>query len=485
MEKINTLSPFKYSNTNKRYYTYDYYLKSTFNDKVFKVSLDGGFSCPNRDGKISIGGCIFCNGDGSGEFAGNKLDSLDVQFEKIKKVMLRKWPNVTKIIAYFQAFTNTYDSVENLKKRFEPFINKKGVVGIDIATRPDCLDDDILDYLESISKRTKLWVELGLQTTYDKTAKLINRGYTYHTFLKAVNNLRARNINVTVHLINGLPYETRQMMITNVKRVSSLDIQGIKLHSLNILKNTKLASIYASNPFYVMSLDEYIDLVVDQIRHIKEDIVIQRISGDASEEELIAPTWSRNKTQLANNVDKLMVKLNAIQGDKYNLDPVTFCHELIAKLENKNKAIDATLGNGHDSLFLSKLFNSVISYDIQELAITRSKKLLKDINNVTLLHDSYVNFDKYNLTDIDLILYNLGYLPGSDKKIKTSSNDTIKSITKGLEILNNNGHIIVVSYTQHDNKNEYNDIKHYLDKNKIKYQEYDQFDYERIFDITK
>ncbi len=308
---------FEYSNTNKRYYTYDFYLKNKFGCKVFKVPLDAGFTCPNRDGTIGIGGCIFCNSQGSGEFSGDSLDSLEIQFEKMKNVLHKKWP-VAKYIAYFQAFTNTYAPVEILKKKFETFINADNVVGISIATRPDCLPENVLDYLENLSKKTELWVELGLQTINNKTAKLINRGYDYNVFLNAVKELRKRNINITVHIINGLPYETKKDMIDTIKSLSKLDIQGIKIHSLNILKNTELARLYLSTNFYIMSFEEYIDLLVEQLEHLRENIVVQRISGDAIPSELIEPKWSINKRNIANSLDKKMSMLDTYQGIKYH-----------------------------------------------------------------------------------------------------------------------------------------------------------------------
>lgn len=308
---------FKYSNTNKRYYTYDFYLKNKFGCKVFKVPLDAGFTCPNRDGTIGTGGCIFCNSQGSGEFSGDSLDSLETQFEKMKNVLHKKWP-VAKYIAYFQAFTNTYAPVEILKKKFETFINADNVVGISIATRPDCLPENIIDYLENLSKKTELWVELGLQTINDKTAKLINRGYDYNVFLNAVKELRKRNISITVHIINGLPYETKKDMIDTIKSLSKLDIQGVKIHSLNILKNTELARLYLSTKFYIMSFEEYIDLLVEQLEHLRENIIVQRISGDAIPSELIEPKWSINKRNIANSLDKKMSMLDTYQGIKYH-----------------------------------------------------------------------------------------------------------------------------------------------------------------------
>ncbi|MCK9199361.1 MAG: TIGR01212 family radical SAM protein [Bacilli bacterium] len=292
-------------------------MKNKFGCKVFKVPLDAGFTCPNRDGTVGTGGCIFCNSQGSGEFSGNRLDGLEKQFHKMKTALHQKWP-IAKYIAYFQAFTNTYAPLEILEKYFEIFINVENVVGISIATRPDCLPENVLDYLENLSKKTELWVELGLQTINDKTAKLINRGYDYNVFLGAVKELRKRNINITVHIINGLPYETKKDMIDTIKSLSKLDIQGIKIHSLNILKNTELARLYLSTNFYIMSFEEYIDLLVEQLEYLRENIVVQRISGDAIPSELIEPKWSINKRNIANSLDKKMSILDTYQGIKYH-----------------------------------------------------------------------------------------------------------------------------------------------------------------------
>ena len=200
---------FKYSNTNKRYHTFDYYLKQKYNSKVFKVSLNAGFTCPNRDGSKGYNGCTFCGSQGAGENAGNVKDSLETQFETIKNIMSLKWPN-GKTIAYFQAFSNTYASVNKLKEIYEPFVNRDDIISLSIATRADCLDDEIVDYLASINKRKTLWVEIGLQTFHDETANAFNRGYNNELFIDRVNALRKENINVTVHIINGLINETKE-----------------------------------------------------------------------------------------------------------------------------------------------------------------------------------------------------------------------------------------------------------------------------------
>lgn len=233
------MNSFKYSSDNKRYHTFNYYLKNKYHSKVAKVSLNAGFTCPNRDGTKGIGGCIFCSDSGSGDFAGKVQDSLETQFNDVSSILQKKWPNC-KYMAYFQANTNTYGPLEKIKACIEPFINKKDVVAISIATRPDCLEDDVLAYLADVNSRFDLWVELGLQTIHDSTGKLINRGHNYQEFLDGVNKLRALNINVCVHIINGLPYETTKMMLETAKAVGKQDIQALKIHMLYVIENTKL-----------------------------------------------------------------------------------------------------------------------------------------------------------------------------------------------------------------------------------------------------
>lgn len=308
--KMNT---FKFSNDNKRYHTFNYYLKNKYHNKVAKVSLNANFTCPNRDGTKGIGGCIFCSNSGSGDFAGNVKDSLEKQFDDVSTLLQKKWPNC-KYIAYFQANSNTYGPVEKLRNCIEPFINKKDVVAISIATRPDCLEDEILEYLDSVNKRCDLWIELGLQTIHDKTAKLINRGHSYLEFIEGLNKLRHLNINVCVHIINGLPFETYEMMLTTAKEIGKLNIQALKIHMLYVIKNTKLHQMYQNNEFTMLNRDEYIDLVTEQLSYLPENIVIERLTGDGNVNDLIAPDWSIKKVTILNDIDKLMVKKNYVQG---------------------------------------------------------------------------------------------------------------------------------------------------------------------------
>ncbi|CDH96690.1 radical SAM protein [Bacillus velezensis NAU-B3] len=234
---MNENNPFPYSNTEKRYHTLNYHLREHFGHKVFKVALDGGFDCPNRDGTVAHGGCTFCSAAGSGDFAGNRADDLLTQFHDIKNRMHEKWKD-GKYIAYFQAFTNTHAPVEELREKFESVLKLDGVVGMSIATRPDCLPDDVVEYLAELNERTYLWVELGLQTVHERTALLINRAHDFDCYVEGVNKLRKHGIRVCSHIINGLPLENRDMMMETAKAVADLDVQGIKIHLLHLLKGT-------------------------------------------------------------------------------------------------------------------------------------------------------------------------------------------------------------------------------------------------------
>ena len=306
---------FKYTSDNKRYHTLTYYYKEEFNSKVCKVSLNANFTCPNIDGKVGIGGCIYCSKLGSGEYAGNPKEDLITQFEKGKKTMQRKWPNA-KFIAYFQANTNTYAPIERLKECFEPFINRDDCIGLSIATRSDSITDECLDYLEDISKRTYLIVELGLQTIHEKTSKLINRCSSLDNFDKMVKRLKERNINVVVHIINGLPYETEEMMIDTVKHLNDLNIDGIKIHMLGVLKDTPLEKYYQKHKFHILTKEEYVNIVVKQLEYLNPKIVIHRLTEDPKKEDIIEPTWLTKKFTILNEVDKIMSTRNLYQGDK-------------------------------------------------------------------------------------------------------------------------------------------------------------------------
>jgi len=306
---------FKYSNSNKRYHTLDYYYKNRFHEKVFKVSLNAGFTCPNIDGTVGTGGCIYCSKSGSGEFAGNEKESIEKQFIEIRNMMLKKWPKA-KYIGYFQAHTNTYAPVEKLKELYETILKQDNVIGLNIATRPDSITDECLDYLEELNKKTYLTIELGLQTTNEKTSKLINRCHSLKCFEDMVKKLRKRNIDVVVHIINGLPYETKEDMLNTIKYLNKLDIQGIKIHMLSILKDTPIEKLYKKENLHILTKEEYIDIVIDQLELLRPEIVIHRITGDPKLEDLVEPDWLIKKFCVLNDIDKEMLKRDSYQGKK-------------------------------------------------------------------------------------------------------------------------------------------------------------------------
>ena len=303
----------------KHYLTLDNYLKHLYHEKVFKVSLNGNFSCPNRDGTLSTMGCIFCSKEGSGDFAGERALPIKEQFDEVLAKMKLKWPKGY-YIAYFQANTNTYDTLENLKKRYEQLVSEnylynENIKVLSIATRPDCLNEEIVKYLASLKKKIDVWVELGFQTMHHSTAILINRGYDNIKLEQAVSLLKKYHITTIVHIINGLPYETKDQMIETVKYLNNLKIDGIKIHMLHIMNDTPLATMYANNTFHVFNLNEYVDIVVNQLRYLDENIVIHRLTGDAPKDLLIEPTWTLKKFVVLNEIDKYMRKNNIYQGD--------------------------------------------------------------------------------------------------------------------------------------------------------------------------
>lgn len=308
---------FKYSLDNKRYHTLNYFFKNKFNSKVFKVSLNAGFTCPNIDGTKGYGGCIYCSKSGSGEFGGNPTKDLITQFYEVKSVTEKKWPS-SKYIAYFQARTNTYAPLEVLKEKYESVLKLDNVIGLFIATRCDAISDEVLDYLEDLNKRTYLTIELGLQTINRDTSKLINRGHSLEEFDNMVKKLRQSNIDVVVHIINGLPYETEEMMLDTIKHINNLDIQGVKIHMLGVIKDTPLEKLYNKEKFHILTKDEYIDIVIKQLELLRPEIVIHRITSDPDKNELIEPTWLIKKFCLLNDIDKEMVKRNTYQGKLHN-----------------------------------------------------------------------------------------------------------------------------------------------------------------------
>lgn len=304
---------FKYTLDNKRYHTLNYHVKNKYNCKVVKISLNAGFTCPNIDGKVGFGGCIYCSKSGSGDFGGDINKSLEEQFYDIKKKIDKKWPN-SKYIAYFQAHTNTYAPVNVLKEKYESVLKLDDVIGIAIATRADAISDECLDYLEELNKRTNLTIELGLQTIHEDTSKLINRCHSLKQFEDMYYKLKERNIEVVVHIINGLPYEDEEMMLETVKYLNKLKIDGIKIHMLNIVKDTALAKMYKKEKFHILSKEEYINIVIKQLELLSPKIVIHRITSDPDPKSLIEPTWLIKKFCLLNDIDKEMKKRDTYQG---------------------------------------------------------------------------------------------------------------------------------------------------------------------------
>lgn len=306
-------NPFENSDTNKRYYTYDCYLKRRFGKKCVKIALDGGFTCPNIDGKISSGGCIFCSEKGSGDHTPPCNIPLEDQFMQGKALVSSKWSDVF-YIPYFQAHTNTYAPITVLKEKFDRAIELPDTVGLSISTRPDCLEDDVIEYLSELSEKTYLTVELGLQSANDKTLKLINRGHSYADFVNGYNKLKKKNINVCIHIINGLPGEDYHDMMHTASCVADLHPHALKIHLLYILKNTPLATMFMRGDFKALEREEYVKTVCDQLELLPKDIVIERLTGDGVKDDLIAPLWSTKKTIVTNEIDKELVKRGSFQG---------------------------------------------------------------------------------------------------------------------------------------------------------------------------
>jgi radical SAM protein (TIGR01212 family) len=301
----------------KRYHSWNFHLRQEFGEKIFKIPLDAGFDCPNRDGSVASGGCTFCSERGSGDFAGDRKDDLITQFNTIKAKMHEKWPN-GKYIGYFQAYTNTYAPVEELREMFEVILEQEGVIGLSIATRPDCLPDDVVEYLGELNKKTYLWVELGLQTVHERTANLINRAHDYQTYVDGVKKLRKHNIQICAHIINGLPLETPEMMMETAKELAKLDVQGIKIHLLHLLRKTAMVKQYEKGMLEFMSSEEYIKLVCDQLEIIPPEMVIHRLTGDGPPDLLIGPMWSLNKWEVLNGIDAELKRRNSHQGKYYS-----------------------------------------------------------------------------------------------------------------------------------------------------------------------
>lgn len=314
------MNPFPYAeDKNKRYHSWNFALRQEFGEKIFKVPIDAGFDCPNRDGTVVKGGCTFCSVSGSGDMILAPEAPLPEQFEKEIAMMHKKWPQVDKYIVYFQNFTNTHAPVAVIRERFEQVLTLPGVVGISIGTRPDCLPEDVVDYLAELNQRFYLWVELGLQTTFETTSNAINRAHDYQTYLDGVASLRKHNIRVCTHLINGLPGETIEMMQENVRRtIQDSDIQGIKLHLLHLMRNTRMLRDYHEGRLQLMRRDTYVSLICDQLEMIPPEIIIHRLTGDAPWDSLVGPMWSLKKWEVLNEIDQEMLRRNSYQG-KFNV----------------------------------------------------------------------------------------------------------------------------------------------------------------------
>ena len=298
----------------ERYKHLNKYLKEKFGERTLKICIDGGFTCPNRDGKKGFGGCIFCSEKGSGEHI-NSAQNITKQVENYFKSYKAKRAN--KFIVYFQSFTNTYDNPENLKKKYDSALINDRIVGLSVATRPDCINEDVVKLLNSYTDKYYVTVELGLQTSNDETAKLINRGYLSKEFTKAVELLNKYNIDIIVHIMLGLPNETREDLKNTVTFINKHNIQGLKIHSCYVVENSVLADMYRSKKYSTLSLDEYLENAAYILTHISPDIVIHRISGDAPKNLLIAPEWNSHKKWIMNGLDKLLKEKNLWQGKNY------------------------------------------------------------------------------------------------------------------------------------------------------------------------
>lgn len=309
-------NPFKYSDTNKRYHTYDYYLKHRFGEKCAKITLDCGFTCPNIDGKCGHGGCIYCSG-GSGARIVSGLLPIEEQYRQGVNKIRKKW-NVKKLIPYLQAYTNTYTSPEILEKILDTVSQFDGAVMIDIATRADCLGDDIIGVLDRVSSKIPVTVELGLQSASDETARLINRGHDFDAFKDGFYRLRkgAPNVKIGIHIINGLPGENVEDMKNTAERVADLHPDLIKIHLLHVLDGTVLGEMYKRGEYTPMEREKYISTVCDQIEILPPDIVIERVTGDGLAEELLAPEWSKKKVAVINDIDKELFRRNSYQAKR-------------------------------------------------------------------------------------------------------------------------------------------------------------------------
>ncbi len=298
----------------ERFYSLNRFLRERHGEKVIKLSIDGGFTCPNRDGTLSSKGCLFCSAEGSGDFTPNCQLSITEQLTDALHLLRHKWPHSTKYMAYFQSYTNTYAPLAVLKRKYEEALAFPNIVGLSIATRPDCLGEDVISYLAELNHRTHLWVELGLQTTKEASAQFMNRGYNLACFEKAVDQLSAQGIEIVVHVILGLPGETLEDYLTTAKYLAGLPLQGVKLHMLHVLDNSPLGKLYQKEPFPLLTEEEYIMVLGEVLRLLPPHFVIHRVTGDGAGEHLLAPLWTKNKKKVLNDLNHYLKLHDIYQG---------------------------------------------------------------------------------------------------------------------------------------------------------------------------
>jgi len=486
---------FIYSDNNKRYHAYDYYLTQKYGVKTAKIALNAGFSCPHVNQNNQ--GCIYC-----GEKYHNKTNRLlspnEIinQFNEKKAMLSKKWKN-TKYIAYFQTGTNTFAPIGELKKIYESVFILDNLVGIDIATRPDCITRETAEYLSELNQKTDVTVELGLQTCHDTTAELINRNYTLETFETAYRLLSDCHIPITIHVINSLPGETPEMMIETIKYIAALNPLplGIKIHMLYVEPETELYNLYNAGKINLLSKEEYIDIIISQLEYLPPQIVIMRLTGDPEitrrsdysnhSNAPIIPIWVQKKFSVINDIGKQMEKLGAYQGKlsghpykflgdahitnsvRVGVPPQTPAASLTNILSAAKRLLDIsikengvyadfTMGKGNDTLYIKKACPSgkIYAFDIQKEAVEITKKRLEHENcfdeNVCLIHDSHANFKKYINQELDGAIFNLGYLPGGDKSVTTQTQSTLSCLKDALNLLKINGVIVICVYPGHD-----------------------------------
>lgn len=456
----------------KRYLTLDAYYKDKYKSKVARIPLNAGFSCPNLDGKLSFGGCIFCL-NGSKSFVEDASVSLKKQFEEGKEKAYKKWGK-TKYIAYFGTNTNTYASLDKLKEIFLPFLEEKDLVGIDIATRADSLTDEAISFLSYLNKKIDITIELGLQTTNEKVRRYLNRHESLDDIISITKKLKKEKIKVVIHIINGLPGDSKKDMLENIYFINKLNIDGIKIHSLFLEEGSALSTIYLKKPFPILSLEEYVSITVDQIETLKKDTIIYRITGDPIKDITIAPKWALKKLVVINEIDKELKRRNTYEGFRNSILNYTR-REIDNYTNGRTLSIDMTMGNGHDSLYLARNSKYVYSFDVSPVAIERTNNLLKEnnISNVKLINDSHSNIDLY-LNGLEnkfsIIIFNLGYLPKSDKKSITKAGTTIKALDKSFKYLHPKGVILITIYKHEEGIKEEKAIYEYLNSHQDKYE---------------